>query len=102
MLIVYAITIGIPRQAMISMILRVLADEAALYMSRLLAATGFDKITLGYMPRPNNASRAAMAAHDDKKARKTLVESLLWGVKLHGCAISRRELDQLVSLEIKG
>lgn len=36
---------------------------------------------------------------DGKEARKTLVESLLWGVKLHGCAISRREIDQLVALE---
>lgn len=36
---------------------------------------------------------------DEKASRKTLVESLLWGVKLHGCAISRRELDELVALE---
>ena len=36
---------------------------------------------------------------DGKKARKTLVESLLWGVKLRGCAISREEIDELVALE---
>jgi hypothetical protein len=30
---------------------------------------------------------------------KTLVESLLWGVKIHGCAISLREIDDLVKLE---
>ena len=36
---------------------------------------------------------------EEKDARKTLVESLLWGVKLHGCAISRREIDELVALE---
>ncbi len=33
-------------------------------------------------------------------ARKTLVESLLWGIKLHGCAISRQEIDELVELEV--
>lgn len=36
---------------------------------------------------------------DEADGRKTLVESLLWGVKLHGCALSRKELNQLVSLE---
>lgn len=36
---------------------------------------------------------------DGKNARKTLIESLLWGVKLHGCAISRQEIDELVALE---
>jgi hypothetical protein len=39
---------------------------------------------------------------DGNDSRKTLVESLLWGVKLHGCAISRRELDELVALETSG
>ena len=39
---------------------------------------------------------------EEKDARKTLVESLLWGVKLHGCAISRREIDELVALETAG
>lgn len=36
---------------------------------------------------------------DENPADKTLVESLLWGVKLHGCSISRREIDDLVSIE---
>jgi hypothetical protein len=35
-------------------------------------------------------------------ARRTLVESLLWGVKLHGCALSREELKELVALETRG
>lgn len=34
-------------------------------------------------------------------ARKTLVDSLLWGVKLHGCAITKNEIRQLVDLEIR-
>jgi len=36
---------------------------------------------------------------DGKEPKKTLVDSLLWGVKLHGCAISRREIEELVRLE---
>ena len=39
---------------------------------------------------------------DTEGARKTLVESLLWGVKLHGCALSRNEINELVSLETQG
>ncbi|MBW2964436.1 hypothetical protein KY363_03160 [Candidatus Woesearchaeota archaeon] len=34
-------------------------------------------------------------------ARRTLVDSLLWGVKLHGCAVTRNEIRQLVELEAK-
>ena len=34
-------------------------------------------------------------------ARKNLLESVLWGVKLNGCAVSRDEIDQIVKLEIK-
>ncbi len=33
--------------------------------------------------------------------RKQLIESVLWGVKLHGCSISQREIDQVVKHEIK-
>jgi hypothetical protein len=36
---------------------------------------------------------------DEKDAKKTLVESLLWGVKLRGCAVSRPEIDEIVRLE---
>jgi hypothetical protein len=36
---------------------------------------------------------------DGDKARRTLVESLLWGVKLHGCAVTKEEIDELVKLE---
>lgn len=38
---------------------------------------------------------------EGESSRKTLLESLLWGVKLHGCAISRREIDELVAFELK-
>ena len=34
-------------------------------------------------------------------ARKNLLESVLWGVKLNGCAVSRDEIDQIVNLELK-
>ncbi|MFC1741448.1 hypothetical protein ACFL3V_02845 [Nanoarchaeota archaeon] len=36
------------------------------------------------------------------EARKTLLESLLWGVKLHGCALSRQELNEIVNIEMGG
>ncbi|MFH1668867.1 MAG: hypothetical protein ABIA62_02985 [Candidatus Woesearchaeota archaeon] len=32
-------------------------------------------------------------------ADKILVDSLLWGVKLHGCAISREEISEIVRIE---
>ena len=34
-------------------------------------------------------------------ARKNLLESVLWGVKLNGCAVSKDEIEQIVKLEIK-
>ena len=34
-------------------------------------------------------------------ARKNLLESVLWGVKLNGCAVSKEEIEQIVKLEIK-
>ena len=34
-------------------------------------------------------------------ARKNLLEGVLWGVKLNGCAVSRDEIDQIVRLEVK-
>ncbi|MBI1935454.1 hypothetical protein HYS31_03355 [Candidatus Woesearchaeota archaeon] len=34
-------------------------------------------------------------------ARKNLLESVLWGVKLNGCAVSREEIEQLIRMEIK-
>lgn len=33
--------------------------------------------------------------------RKTLLESVLWGVKLNGCAVSKREIEQILKLESK-
>ena len=34
-------------------------------------------------------------------ARKNLLESVLWGVKLNGCAVSKEEIEQIVKLETK-
>lgn len=34
-----------------------------------------------------------------QSSRKTLLESVLWGVKLNGCAVSRREIEQIVKME---
>ncbi len=34
-------------------------------------------------------------------ARKALLESLLWGVKLHGAAVSEDEINELLKLELK-
>ncbi len=33
-------------------------------------------------------------------AKKILLESLLWGVKIRGAAISRREIDEIIRMEI--
>jgi len=35
------------------------------------------------------------------EAKKTLLESVLWGVKLNGCAVSKREIEQILKMEIK-
>ena len=34
-------------------------------------------------------------------ARKNLLDSVLWGVKLNGCAVSKAEIEQIVKLETK-
>lgn len=34
-------------------------------------------------------------------ARKNLLESVLWGVKLNGCAVSKDEIEQIVKIEIR-
>jgi predicted nucleic acid-binding protein len=36
---------------------------------------------------------------DVPNARRTLIESLLWGVKLHGCSVTRDEIDDIVRIE---
>lgn len=33
--------------------------------------------------------------------RQTLLDSVLWGVKLNGCAVSKREIEQILKLESK-
>jgi len=38
---------------------------------------------------------------DFPDARKTLLQSVLWGVKLHGCSISHLEIDKIVKLETR-
>lgn len=35
------------------------------------------------------------------KARKQLLQALLWGIKLNGCSVGHKEIDQIVSLELK-
>ena len=35
----------------------------------------------------------------DKDARKTLIEAVLWGIKIRGASISQREIDKIVKLE---
>ena len=32
-------------------------------------------------------------------ARKNLLESVLWGVKLNGCAVSKEEIEQIIGIE---
>ena len=34
-------------------------------------------------------------------ARKNLLESVLWGVKLNGCAVSKEEIDDILKMELK-
>ena len=34
-------------------------------------------------------------------ARKNLLESVLWGVKLNGCAVSKEEIEQIIRIEAK-
>lgn len=34
-------------------------------------------------------------------ARKNLLESVLWGVKLNGCAVSKEEIEQIVKIETR-
>ena len=36
---------------------------------------------------------------DIPDAKRTLLESVLWGVKLNGCAVSRDEIDRIIRLE---
>jgi len=38
---------------------------------------------------------------DIQNPKKMLLEGVLWGVKLHGCSISQREIDTLVKIEAK-
>ena len=34
-------------------------------------------------------------------ARQNLLESVLWGVKINGCAVSRDEIEQILKMELK-
>ncbi len=34
-----------------------------------------------------------------KDAKQTLLDSVLWGVKLDGCAVSKREIEQILKME---
>ncbi len=33
--------------------------------------------------------------------KKTLLEAVLWGVKLNGCSVSEREIEEIVRIEVK-
>ncbi len=35
----------------------------------------------------------------DKEARKTLIEAILWGIKMRGASISQQEIDRIVKIE---
>jgi hypothetical protein len=35
----------------------------------------------------------------ETQPKKLLLESVLWGVKLHGCSVSKREIEQIVKME---
>ena len=35
-------------------------------------------------------------------SKKMLLEGILWGVKLQGCAVSRDEIEQIMRMELKG
>ena len=34
-----------------------------------------------------------------ENAKETLLDSVLWGVKLNGCAVSRKEIEQILKIE---
>jgi len=36
---------------------------------------------------------------DMPEPRKNLLDSVLWGVKLHGCSVSKREIEQIIKIE---
>lgn len=38
---------------------------------------------------------------DIPDSRKTLLESILWGVKLNGCTVSKKEIEQILRMEAK-
>jgi len=35
------------------------------------------------------------------KARKQLLQAVLWGIKLNGCSVGHKEIDEIVKLELK-
>ncbi len=38
---------------------------------------------------------------DVPNPKKTLLEAVLWGVKLNGCSVSEREIAEIVRVEVK-
>ena len=38
---------------------------------------------------------------DIPNAKRTLLEAVLWGVKLNGCSVSEREIKEIVKIEVK-
>ena len=54
--------------ATINMMPRVLGDEAALWMVKLLAGVGFEVTRFGKRPIPNRKTNAATVAHEETNA----------------------------------
>jgi hypothetical protein len=34
-------------------------------------------------------------------AKKHLLQAVLWGIKLNGCSVGQKEIDDIVNLELK-
>jgi predicted nucleic acid-binding protein len=68
---------------------RKLAENVHMIRSVELAIIAYEKGLLDkYLP-------------DIQNPKKTLLESVLWGIKLHGCAVSKKEIEQIVRIETK-
>ena len=60
------------------------------------AIRSIELVTIAYEQGLLNSYITKMA-----DARKDLLEGVLWGVKLNGCAVSKDEIEQIVRIEMK-
>ena len=60
------------------------------------AIRSIELVTIAYEQGLLNSYITKMA-----DARKDLLEGVLWGVKLNGCAVSKDEIEQIVRMEVK-